>query len=162
MSLFIGTFVNKIDKKGRVSVPATFRAALSGLSFQGIIAFRSYKVQALEACGIDRMELLSKSLDTLDVFSQDQDDLTAALFADSHQIPFDGEGRIMLPQEMLDFAKISEQAAFVGRGKTFQIWTPEDFKHYQNETRERLQQNKPLFKINHGNSPTGGNGNGSN
>ncbi len=151
MSLFIGTFVNKIDKKGRVSVPATFRAALSGQSFPGIIAFRSYKVQALEVCGIDRMELLGKSLDTLDVFSQDQDDLTAALFADSHQIPFDGEGRIMLPQEMLEFAKITEQAAFVGRGKTFQIWAPEDFKRYQEETRQRLHQNKPLFKINPGN-----------
>lgn len=150
MSLFIGTFVNKIDKKGRVSVPATFRAALSNQSFQGIIAFRSYKVQALEACGMDRMELLSKSLDNLDVFSQDQDDLTAALFADSHQIPFDGEGRIMVPQDLLDYAKVAEQAAFVGRGKTFQIWMPEDFKRYQEETRQRLHQNKPLFKINSG------------
>ena len=150
MSLFIGTFVNKIDKKGRVSVPATFRAALSNQSFQGIIAFRSYTVQALEACGMDRMELLSKSLDNLDVFSQDQDDLTAALFADSHQIPFDGEGRIMVPQDLLDYAKVTEQAAFVGRGKTFQIWMPEDFKRYQEETRQRLHQNKPLFKINPG------------
>ena len=148
MTLFIGTFVNKIDKKGRVSVPATFRAALSAQSFQGIIAFKSYKVEALEACGMDRMELLSKSLDALDVFSQDQDDLTAALFADSHQIPFDGEGRIMLPQEMLGFAHIDEQAAFVGRGKTFQIWKPEDFKRYQEEARERLHQHKPNFKIN--------------
>ena len=38
MALFLDTFVNKIDRKGRVSVPATFRAALDGQAFHGIVA----------------------------------------------------------------------------------------------------------------------------
>ena len=56
VALFLSTFVNKIDRKGRVSVPAPFRAALAGQSFHGLVAFRSYKLPAVEAFGFDRME----------------------------------------------------------------------------------------------------------
>lgn len=147
MSLFIGTFVNKIDKKGRVSVPASFRATLSDQTFQGVVIFRSYVVNALEGSGMDRMELLSKSIDTLDTFSQEQDDLSAALFADAHQLPFDGEGRIILPAELSETLNISEQVAFIGRGKTFQIWEPGHFKKHQEAARARLAQQAPKFKV---------------
>ncbi len=62
VALFISTFVNKVDKKGRVSVPAPFRAALAGQSFAGIVAYPSFVLSAIEACGIDRMEELSQGI----------------------------------------------------------------------------------------------------
>ncbi len=55
MAVFIGTFENKVDRKGRVSVPAQFRQTLAAQSFQGIVAFRSYRADAIEACGFDFM-----------------------------------------------------------------------------------------------------------
>jgi len=96
MALFLSTFVNKVDRKGRVSVPAPFRAAIQGQSFKGIIAFRSYREAAIEACAMDRMERLSDSIDALDQFSEEQDDFASTIFADSHQLPIDGDGRIIL------------------------------------------------------------------
>ncbi len=147
MSLFLSTFINKVDKKGRVSVPAPFRAALVGQSFQGIVAFPSYKGAMIEACGMDRMELLSKSVDHLDLFSEEHDDLASSLFADAHQLAFDGDGRILLPEALKDFSKIQDEAAFVGRGTTFQIWNPKDFEKYQDDVKSRLRQRGATLKL---------------
>ncbi len=148
MALFLSTFVNKIDKKGRVSVPATFRAALSGESFQGIIAYRSYKHNAIEGCSMERMQRLCASVDDLDFFSDAQDDLASTIFADSLQLPLDGDGRVILPQSLLDHAGITEFAAFVGRGSTFQIWMPEAFQEFQDLARTRVKDQQTTIKLN--------------
>jgi MraZ protein len=147
MTLFLSTFINKLDKKGRVSVPAPFRQMLSGQSFQGIIAFRSYKLPAIEGMGIDRMQRLSNSVDKLDAFSEAQDDLTASIFADSQMLAFDGDGRIVLTSLLLKHAQIKDTVAFVGRGALFQIWNPDLFEHYQQEARKRVADKKITFKV---------------
>jgi len=138
VALFLSTFVNKVDRKGRVSVPASFRNALVGQSFSGIVAFRSFKTAAIEGSGIDRIEEMTARLDTLDQFSEEYDSLSA-LFAEVQQLPFDSEGRVVLPEEFAKHAGISESAAFVGLGRTFQIWEPEAHKRHQTEMRERAK-----------------------
>jgi MraZ protein len=138
VALFLSTFVNKVDRKGRVSVPATFRAALAGQNFTGIIAFRSFKTAAIEGSGIDRIEEMSDRLDALDQFSEESESL-ASIFADAQQLPFDGEGRIVLPQALAEHAGITVSAAFVGLGRTFQIWEPEAHKAHQATLRERAK-----------------------
>ena len=138
MGLFFSTFVNKVDRKGRVSVPATFRAALEGSSFPGVILFRSFRLAALDGSGIDRMEELSARIDALDEFSEDREAL-ASIFADAQQLPFDGEGRIILPEPLSAHAGITETAAFVGLGRTFQIWEPQRFEKHQQDLRERAR-----------------------
>lgn len=147
MALFLSTFTNKVDAKGRISVPSSFRAAVAEQSFQGIILFKSYRLPALEGCDMARMATMSQSVDHLDLFSEDQDDLAATLFADAHQLPFDGDGRVMLPEEMRHFAGIEKHACFVGRGAMFQVWAPDAFKAHQLEARERLRQRGATLKI---------------
>ncbi len=139
MAVFIGTFDNRVDRKGRVSVPAQFRQALAGQSFQGIVAFRSYRVAAIEACGIDFMERLNDSISAMDLFSDVHEDLAATIFADSQQLPFDGDGRVMLPGRLAEHAGISERAAFVGKGQLFQIWEPASLERHMAEARNRAR-----------------------
>lgn len=139
MALFSSTFSNKIDRKGRVSVPAGFRAALTGQSFAGIVAFRSLKFPALDAGGYDRLEDIAHRLDELPEFSDERDAL-ASVLADAHELPFDGEGRIVLPQDLIEYAGIGEQVAFVGIGRSFQLWEPARYKLHQDEMRERVRQ----------------------
>lgn len=146
MALFLSTFVNRIDKKGRVSVPASFRAALNQEKFQGFVAFRSYRSQAIECCSESRMAEIATSVDSLDMFSDDQDDLTAAIFADAIQIPFDGDGRIVLPQKLREYGDINEQVAFVGRGKTFQLWHPDVFDVQQQQARIRAREKQATLR----------------
>lgn len=137
MALFLSTTINKVDRKGRVSVPAAFRAALAGQAFHGIVAFPSFKQAAITCGGMDWMAQLSAGVDAFDLFSDDHDTLTAALFANAQQLAFDGEGRILLPESLTAHADIAEQAAFVGRGPLFEIWNPEAFADYQAEAVRR-------------------------
>ena len=139
VDLFFSTFVNKVDRKGRVSVPATFRAAVADQSFPGIIVFPSFKYTALDASGIRRMEEMSERLNTLDEFSDEHENL-AMLFAAAQPLPFDTEGRIVVPESLVEYAHITESAAFVGLGKSFQIWEPNRFADHQATLRERARQ----------------------
>lgn len=125
MALFLSTYINKIDKKGRVSVPSSFRAALSDQSFQGVVLFKSQSHQALEGFPMSFMQEISTRLDHFDLFSEEQDTLATTIFAESIQLPLDGDGRIILPKLLIDHAELDEQAAFVGMGHKFQIWKPE-------------------------------------
>lgn len=147
MTLFLSTFINKLDKKGRVSVPASFRLALSGQSFQGIVAFRSYKLPSIEGMGMDRMQRLSDSVDQLDLFSEAQEDLTATIFADAQMLALDGDGRVIIPRLLLEHAQIKDAVAFVGRGATFQLWDPKNFEDHQKEARKRVQDQQATLKL---------------
>jgi MraZ protein len=147
MGLFLSKFVNKVDKKGRVSVPASFRAALEDSGFPGIVVFPSYKFPVIEACGMDRMERIAKSLDRLDLFSDEQDDLATTVLADAQQLAFDPEGRIQLAEELASHAGIADLAMFVGKGATFQIWAPDTFKVQQAHALERARRQRPTLSL---------------
>ncbi|MEI6985065.1 MAG: MraZ family transcriptional regulator [Rhodospirillaceae bacterium] len=136
MAVFLSTYVNKVDRKGRVSVPAEFRKVLSGQTYQGVVVFKSLQQTALEACSADHMELLSDSLEKLDPSSERYELIESTIFGGSIQLPFDSEGRIVLPQDFCDFANIGEEAAFVGRRKTFQIWQPKALTAHESGMRE--------------------------
>lgn len=139
MALFLSTFVNKIDRKGRVSVPASFRAALAGQAFQGVVMFRSSAHECLEGFGMDLMEEMSARLDAFDLFSAEQDDLATTIFGDAVQLPIDGDGRIILPPALTAFCQLDEQAAFVGMGRKFQIWNPVLFEQRRAEARAQVK-----------------------
>lgn len=149
MGLFLSTFQNKIDKKGRVSVPASFRAVLSQQSFTGIVAYSSFVNPCIEACGIDRMEQISKSVDALDPYSEVRDAFATAILGGSVQLPFDGEGRIILTESLIEIAQLKEMAIFVGKGTTFEIWEPEAFNHYALRARKLAQEQRATLRLSH-------------
>ena len=134
----MSTYVNKVDRKGRVSVPATFRTALADQSFDGIVAFPSLDYDALEATGIDTMEAISAGLNALEQPAE-QHGLATLILARSLRLPFDPEGRIVLPEKLAAHAHITESAAFVGLGPTFQIWEPDRFAAHEAALLERAR-----------------------
>jgi MraZ protein len=133
MTLFLSTYVNRVDKKGRVSVPAQFRAVLTASQqpFGGIACFRS-AAGIIEASGIDRMQKYSDELETLNEDSPRYLELSAIL-ADVKQLPWDAEGRIMLPPEFAEHIGAQEEVAFVGQGKFFMIREPGAARHEVNQ-----------------------------
>ena len=139
MALLVGRYINKIDSKGRVSVPKPFRDAFHGQSFAGLYAFPSFKHQAIEACGEAFMGRIGESLDDLAMFSDDQDDLASAILENAHPLPFDPEGRVVLPHELLEFSRLDGQACFVGRGQRMQIWAPAAYDIHRAQSFERAR-----------------------
>ncbi|MCC9620234.1 division/cell wall cluster transcriptional repressor MraZ [Thalassospira sp. MA62] len=145
--LFTGTHIHKLDRKGRVSVPKRFRAALEQESFAGLYLYQSHKESALEGCSESHMERIAASIDELDMFSDEADDLADTILGSSHSLPFDGEGRIILPAELIEYAQIEDQVAFVGRGRTFRLWNPEIFKPLQEASRTRTLNRGATLKL---------------
>lgn len=139
MSIFLSTFAAKIDKKGRVSVPSSFRTILAQKNLQSVVLFQSIQFKAIEGMGMDRMEKISQSIDRLDLFSQAYSDWSSSIFADAQHLSFDSEGRIVLPEEIKEYASIKDKVAFVGQGSTFQIWSPDLLKDHRRQAQQRMQ-----------------------
>lgn len=147
MALFLSTYTNKVDKKGRVSVPASFRAVLSSQHFSGIVAYASFVNPCIEACGMDRIERLSESIDTLDPYSEERDAFATTILGGSVQLAFDGEGRVLLPELLIEDAGIKDQAVFVGKGATFEIWSPSAFETYASKARELAKEQRAALRL---------------
>lgn len=146
MAVFLSTFENKIDGKGRVSVPAPFRAALEKEKSTGLILYPSFKHPCLEGCGDERIEQIAESIDALDAFSEEAENLQTIL-ADSVRLTIDGDGRVMLPKQLIDFAAFDGLAMFVGLGKGFQVWEPKAFTAHREAARERARKSGATLRI---------------
>lgn len=139
MGVFLSTFVNRIDSKGRISVPASFRANLAGPQGPKMVIFPSLQHQALEACSLEHMEELSESLESPDLPSEERDLIETVIYGSCVELSFDNEGRISIPDHLLSFAGIDKEAKFVGRRKTFQIWNPGTFAAHETSLREKAR-----------------------
>lgn len=160
MTQFLGTHQNKLDAKGRVSVPAAFRAALRqngagngnhaggdppGNAPNGngaaipLVLRPSHKHPCIEAWPAAEFDELSKPLDQYDLFSEEHDDLANTLFASACRVEADREGRIVLPDNLIAHAGLGESVVFVGLGRIFQIWEPEAAARRSAEASERAR-----------------------
>ena len=144
--MFLSSFENKIDKKGRVSVPATFRSYLNTLGYNGFISYPSFNHSDLEACSQDRIEKLSNTIDSLDPFEEKRDYFATSVLSESESHQFDTEGRVSISEKLLNHAKIKNNVLFVGLGKTFQIWEPTNFEKFKSLARKKAFQNRSNLK----------------
>jgi len=148
MVLFLSTFIQKVDKKGRVSVPVSFRNALSiDEKFAGIVVYKSFVNDCIEACGFERIKYLSETIDAMEPFSEVRDAFAATILSGSVQLSFDNEGRVILPEDLLKLADIREKACFVGKGATFEIWEPDKFTEYKEISAKIATKNRSLLQF---------------
>ena len=144
--MFLSSYENRLDKKGRVSVPSSFRAYLNSMGYNGFISYPSFNHAALEACSQDRIEKLSNTIDSLNPFEEKRDFFATSILSESENLQFDTEGRISLSEKLLNHAKIKNNILFVGLWKTFQIWEPNNFEKYKIVARKKAFQNRSNLK----------------
>nr|WP_254511811.1 division/cell wall cluster transcriptional repressor MraZ [Komagataeibacter oboediens] len=138
----MGTHQNRLDAKGRVSIPSAFRTALRARAKSGeplAILRPSHLHPCLEAWPADAFAALTRPLDEMDIFSEDHDDLATALYADAYPFEADKEGRILLPETLRTYAGLTDQVTFMGLGRTFQIWDPQAALARRTTARERAR-----------------------
>jgi len=129
VSDFIGRYLNKVDKKGRVSVPAGWRPSLISKDFSGIIAQSSLSEKAIDAYPRDYLELLQGKLDLNDPLLEENEYESTVLFGGS-VLSFDSEGRVVLSDLLRNEINLASEALFVGMGRRFRIWNPKIFNEY--------------------------------
>ena len=144
--MFLSSYENKLDKKGRVSVPASFRSHLSSVGYNGFVTYPSFNHEALEACSEDRIEKLSNTIDSLNPFEEKRDYFATSVLSESVSLQFDSEGRVLFTDKLLDHAKIKNSILFVGLGKIFQIWEPKSFEKFKTVARKKAYQNRSNLK----------------
>ena len=144
--MFLSSYENKLDKKGRVSVPASFRSHLSSLGYSGFIAYPSFNNEALEACSQNRIEKLSNTIDSLNPFEEKRDFFATSVLSESISLQFDSEGRVLISEKLLNHARIKNNILFVGLGKTFQIWEPKSFEKFKVVARKKAYKNRANLK----------------
>ena len=144
--MFLSTHENKLDKKGRVSEPASFRSYLSNMGYNGVICYPSFNNPSIEACPQSRIEKLSESIDSLNPFEEKRDIFATSVLADSVNLQFDSEGRVSIPNKLLEHARIKNSMLFVGQGKTFQVWEPKLFEKFKTQARKKANLNRSSFK----------------
>ncbi|MGB1360586.1 MAG: division/cell wall cluster transcriptional repressor MraZ [Alphaproteobacteria bacterium] len=152
MKYFVGTYENKIDSKGRVSLPSAFRDVLRINNSNNFYLFPSPTQDSLEAGGEDLIDFIAKSIEqNAPMFSQDEETYNYIL-ANARPCSFDSTGRFVLPEEFSQFASLSGNALFVGNGKRFQIWQPLAYHNATNGRREQFASRGLTIK-----NPDGGN-----
>jgi len=136
---FLSHYTNRFDAKGRVSVPAPFRAVLAKDGFDGIFVHPSLDAPALDCGGRLLLREINALLESMPPYSREREDLATALFGTSEVLRPDSEGRIVLGERMRASLGLRDEAAFVGQGHKFQIWEPARFAAHLEEATSRVR-----------------------
>ncbi|MEQ1716420.1 MAG: division/cell wall cluster transcriptional repressor MraZ [Hyphomicrobium sp.] len=150
MDRFVSTYTNKIDAKGRVSIPAPFRTVLErdgygAGSIGGIYCYPSLDAPALDAGGERLAKKIDGLLSGLPDYSDERDELSVALYGDVQVLSIDGDGRIVLPEGLRRHAGLDGTVTFVGLGDKFQMWEPGAFEKRRELARSKVQSTRKLF-----------------
>jgi MraZ protein len=139
MDEFVSTFTNRLDAKGRVSIPAPFRAVLAVDGFDGLYCCPTLDRNAVDAGGNRLRERIKASLANFEPFSEDHELLSTTLIGESEILKVDQDGRVILSDAIRAHAGIGDRVTFVGQGYKFQIWEPDRFEAYRKEAQDRLR-----------------------
>jgi MraZ protein len=139
MDRFVSNFILRLDAKGRVSIPASFRAVLARDGFEGLYCHPALDAAALDAGGNALLAEIESLTGQFPPYSDERDRLSLALFGTSETLKIDGEGRVALSEALLAHAGISQAIAFVGLGHKFQIWEPGRFQAQLAEASEKVR-----------------------
>ena len=128
MALFTYKWLNKVDRKGRVSIPARFRSELAGQVHRGVAVYPSIDgTRSLTGCGADVLDDYSDRFRNANPFAPAYADARRALFSNVELLNVDGDGRVQLTADLLAHAGITTHAFFVGMGHEFRVWEPETY-----------------------------------
>jgi len=136
--MFVGTYSNKLDRKGRVSVPAEFRALLKADGWEGAVLFPNLFHQAVEGGTGSYLDAMLAEWDGLP--EVEREDRTMALVPNVRRLEWDEGGRIVLPEEMIAHAGLTETVVFTGMRKSFMLWSPEGWAERQAQAAARARE----------------------
>ena len=140
MDRFLSNAVNRIDAKGRVSVPAHFRSVVQKRGYSELYALRALDIPAMDVGGLDLLDRYEERIAQEDPFLQTADDMSFFVHGDGAFLKLDQDGRITVSDFIRDHTGIATEVAFVDRGGFFQIWEPAKLGAYGAQARARLLQ----------------------
>jgi len=142
MTQFVGTLFGKLDRKGRISVPARFRDELLAAGITQLVFRSSHQHPCIEARSRAEFEGIVASIRALPHFSEEREAWEAGFIAVSVMLRMDAEGRLVLPDELIAGAGLGEDVAFVGKGDRFEIWNADTAKAHTSAALAAVREKK--------------------
>src|ERR1700745_1147139 len=139
MDRFVSHYTLRLDTKGRVSIPAPFRAVLARDGFEGLYCYPTLDRPALDAGGNALLKEIETLIGRFPPYSEEREQFSAALYGTSEVLKIDGEGRAILTEPLKSHASIKDEVAFAGLGHKFQIWEPGRFRAELAEATEKVR-----------------------
>ena len=127
MDRFLSHYLLRLDAKGRISVPAQFRAVLARDGFDGLYCYPALDRPALDAGGNALLAEIEAVIAGFSPYSEEREQFSLALYGTSETLKIDGEGRVVLSDVHKTHAGIKEAVVFVGLGHKIRIWEPGRF-----------------------------------
>ena len=135
---FSGEYRFTLDAKKRISIPSGIRKMLSPES-QGTLVF----TRGFEGCVYvypnDEWRRLTQKLNTLDSFDVKIRNFIRMFVGPAHKTIMDNQGRVLLPDYILEMAKIQKDILLIGSLNKWELWSPVVFDHYINENNPSLE-----------------------
>ena len=139
MDQFVSHYMLRLDAKGRVSVPATFRAVLTRDGFDGLYCHPALDRPALDAGGNALLAEIQALITGYPPYSEQREQFALSLYGTSETLKIDSEGRVVLTDSLKAHASITDAASFVGLGHKFRIWEPGRFRAELAEATEKVR-----------------------
>lgn len=136
MNRFLSNATNRIDAKGRVSVPAAFRSVLAQRDIRDLYCFQDFVFPAINVGGLDLLERYERQISAEDPFSPLANEMSLLVHGGGVFMKLDAEGRLMVTDFIREFTGIVSEVTFVGRADHFQLWQPQGFLVAQAAARE--------------------------
>ncbi len=139
MDRFVSHYGLRLDTKGRVSVPAAFRAVLARDGFDGLYCYPALDRPALDAGGNALLAEIEALITGFAPYSDEREQFSLALYGTSETLKIDGEGRVVLSESLKIHAGITDAVTFVGLGHKFRIWEPGRFRAELAEATDKVR-----------------------
>lgn len=144
MNRFLSNATNRIDSKGRVSVPSVFRAVMARTGTEELYVWQDFVFPAISLAGVDVLERFERMIGSQDPFSEEANKMSLLIHGGGVFMKLDAEGRLQVSEFIRDFTAITDRVTFAGRGDHFQLWEPSAFERMQAQARqERTSAAKP-------------------
>ena len=120
---FTGESRNSIDQKNRLSIPAKYRKALSPVNNNTFVLTRGFD-QCLILYPLDEWKKVEGQLGSLSSIKVRHRNFVRSIVRCAIHVKYDSQGRIAIPENLLQYAKIDSNVAVIGMIKKIELWSP--------------------------------------
>jgi MraZ protein len=129
MSSFKGSYSYSVDSKGRINIPAKLRKYVSPEANDTFVVTRGFE-KCLFLYPLDEWNTLEGSIRGLSPSNSQHRFITRTLLQYATEAQLDGQSRITIPKELLQFSGIEDQVLIVGVLERIEVWNPKEYEAY--------------------------------
>jgi MraZ protein len=138
MSSFKGSFTYSIDNKGRINIPARLRKYVSHDANDTFVITRGFE-QCVFVYPLDEWTTLEQTIRQLSTTDPKHRYYMRMLLEKAAESQLDGQFRIVIPKDLLDFARIENEVLIIGVLERIEVWNPKVYEEYQKTQSESYE-----------------------